>query len=341
MFIEYHPDHLQSLADLYSGYAAGSQGLVAFPKEHWEGIFTDPGVDPRRDLIIVSRSERGAGSNSRGAGSNSRGAGSNSRGAGIDPAAFGWIYTKPAPSHVYLRGPYLSPDDPDIHRLIDTVLKKAVERAAECGAGHIEGRALYPVWVEAYERAGFRNMGAYERWRMFPLKGTVMQFAPPDGGHVRGWESVSDIPILMKLFSSAFENHWDYIPPRLEDYREIFTDRKFDRRLVEIALDNGVPAGYIFGQSIPDYSSPTILGAYLVSIGLDPVYRGRGWGKVLLSRWLRACYDSGLRAVELDVDEGNDVAKSLYTQFGFRMIRTEGVWRRYLDSNGPKRNNSD
>ncbi len=313
MFIDYDPALLESLADLHSGYADPAYGLYPFPAERWESIFTRPEIDPRRDVIIAARPGSPDISS---------------------PAAFSWLYPKPAPSHVYLRGPFLSPDDPDISCLLDLVIEEAVGRAVEYKAGYVESRALYPAWKEAFSRAGFSRMGAYERWRLFPLKGSVAIHSLPPGGAIRTWNGMSDIPILMGLFADAFGDHWDYIPPKREDWEEVAKGRGFEPGLVLVAMDGGSPAGYIFGERMPDYSAPTLECAYLVSIGLAEARRRKGWGRALLSRWLRAVYDAGPRSVELDVDENNEAAKALYARFRFKRLRTEEVWRRYLRDDG-------
>lgn len=307
--MEYSPDILPALVDLYDRYASVGVGLTSLPREHWESLFIKSEIDPRRDVIIASCATADSGESPRG---------------------FCWLYTKPAPSHVYMRGPYVPPEDPDLTNLLDQLVEKSIARAGECNAGHLEGRSLHPSWAEAYARSGFRRMGAYERWREFPLKGAALLYDPPGRGTIRDWRGVEDLPVLMDLFNLAFADHWDYLHPEREDWEQVIGGRQFRSRLLQIAYTEDEPAGYVFGQLMQDYASAIVESCYLVSIGVHPRLRGRGWGKALLSRWLRACYDSGLRAVELDVDEKNDVARSMYGRFGFRRLRTEEVWRKYL-----------
>ncbi len=310
VFLEYKSDLLPVIAGLYDAYASQTAGLGPFPPSYWESVFLRPDIDPRRDLILPTRS-------------------------GDDSesmlAAFCWIYTKPAPSHVYLRGPYLQPDDPDIDSLLDISLQEASRRAQDLGVEFIEGRGVHQPWIDAYTRLGFVKMGAYERMKLFPLVGTIRSREPRTEGKIRRYSGTSDLPILMKIFSSAFSSHWDYVPPRPGDWDEVFSSNLFRPELLRIAEEGGKPVGYVFGQFIPDYTLPTLQAVYLVSIALDPDHRGRGWGASLLSSWLRGVYEVGARAVELDVDFDNDVAKSLYTGYGFKYLRTEQVWRKYFN----------
>jgi len=308
----YKTEIVDKLADLYSDYCLPGTGINPFPPEHWEAVFARPEIMARNDVIITSR---------------------NGNGTASEPAAFCWLYTYPAPSHVYLRGPYLSPEDKDVHNLLDFLIHEAVSRAGSLSARYIEGRAIYPPWRDAYLRQGFKRMGAYEKYRLFPLKGAIRHFAPPAGGTIRIWKDKSDIPVLIDLFDKSFSDHWDYVRPITSDWEKITGTRDFKPSLLLIAQSEGSPAGYIFGQLIPDFSTLTLQAGYLVSIGIHPAFRGRGWGRALVSEWLNRIYDTGTRAVELDVDDNNHAAKSLYLGFGFKKLRTEEVWRKYLREN--------
>lgn len=309
VFIQYQPEHPVPLAEIYSEYSRPSPGLSPFPPEHWEALFSRPELNPRKDVIILADPDN----------------------QGINnPVAFCWLYAKHAPSHVYLRGPYLSTDRADTPRLIDMVLEEVIRRANEYNAGYVEGRSIYKKWEDAYSRAGFRCMGAYERWRLFPLRGSIPVHDIPPGGNIREWQGMSDIPVLMDLFANSFEEHWDYVPPRRRDYEEIVRGSQFSPELLLIAFESDTPVAFIFGEGMYDYSLPTMNGAYLVSVAVNSESRSKGWGRALLSRWLRAVYNSGGRAVELDVDGENHYAKALYQSFGFRRLRIENVWRKYL-----------
>ena len=176
-------------------------------------------------------------------------------------------------------------------------------------------------------------MGAYEKHRLFPFRGTIRHYDPPEGGMIRTWKDKLDIPTLVNLFDASFRGHWDYVHPTRSNWEKLVTGRDFKSSLLLIGLEGDTPVGYIFGQLIPDFSTTTLQAGYLVSIGLDPAFRNKGWGRALLSKWLNNVYDTGTRAVELDVDESNNTAKSLYESFGFRRLRTEEVWRKYLREN--------
>jgi len=307
MFPPYSPDLLPALAELHTAYARTVRGLHSFPVEYWESMFANPEIDPRRDVIILSEPS-----------------------GDRPPRAFCWLYMKPPPSHAYLRGPFLSPESPRLDESLDSVLGEAVRRCAEAGVVHVEGRSVHPEWRRMYIDADFRLMGVYERWRLFPLKGNVPLCEPPHGGRIRRWEGIADLTPVIDLFQEAFNDHWDYTPPRREDWEDVVRGGQFNPELALIALRADSPVGYILGETMPDYSTLTVQGAYLISIGLKSAEQGKGWGKALLGRWLRALYEAGSRSVELDVDAENRAAASLYTGFGFQRLRSEEVWRKYL-----------
>jgi ribosomal protein S18 acetylase RimI-like enzyme len=309
MFLPYSPDLLPAIAEIYSAYASTVRGRYAFPVDRWEAVFTSPEVDPRRDVIVLSEPPGDPPG---------------------PPLAFCWLYMKPPPTYAYLRGPFLSPENPRLDEILDLVLGEAVRRCEEAGVGHVEGRSVHPQWRRMFIDGGFKLMGVYERWRLFPLKGNVPLFEPPAGGRIRRWEGIADLTPVIDIFREAFNDHWDYTPPRREDWEDVVKGKQFDPELALVALRGDSPVGYILGETMPDYTTLTVQGAYLISIGLKTAERGKGWGKALLGRWLRALYDAGSRSVELDVDAENRAAASLYTAFGFQRLRSEEVWRKYL-----------
>jgi ribosomal protein S18 acetylase RimI-like enzyme len=310
VFIEYRPDLLPELTAVFTRFAGHTRGLDGFRElSHWEAVFALPDIDPRRDILIIAKDTRDSEKEIQG---------------------FAWLYTKPAPDFVYLRGPYVDPDVSDLEMILNSVIDRSVLRAGESGSGYIEGRSLFPSWEAAYINAGFIRMGAYQRCRLFPVIGAIPVSEIPTGSEIRTWGDFRDISILMELFTSAFKDHWDYQPPKIKEWEEIIKGKLFDPAMHLTAFEGKKAVGYIFGQAMPDYSNRAVRMAYLVSIGVHPDHQGAGWGRALLTRWLRGVYESGARAVELDVDAENSGALALYKSLGLRFIRQEDVYRKYL-----------
>jgi ribosomal protein S18 acetylase RimI-like enzyme len=310
VFIKYEPDLLPDLTAVFTRFAGHTQGLDGFGEiSHWEAVFALPDIDPGRDILIISKDDP------------------NSKNA---IQGFAWLYMKSAPDFVYLRGPYIDPDLPELEEILNAIIERSILRAVESGSGYIEGRSLFPTWEAAYMNSGFTKMGAYQRCRLFPVIGAIPVSEISPGGEILKWGDFRDISILMGLFTSAFKDHWDYQPPEKHEWEEILNGKLFDPAMFLTAFDGKKAVGYIFGQAMPDYSNRAVQMVYLVSIGVHPDYQGKGWGRALLTRWLRGVYESGARAVELDVDAENIRALALYKSLGLRFLRQEGVYRKYL-----------
>ena len=310
MFTQYKPELLPDLVEVFNRFADRSRGLDGFRQaSHWEAVFSRPDIDPRQDILILSAAKEDI---------------------GIGISSFAWLYTKSPSGRVYLRGPFADPDAPDLDLTLATMLEKAHERAKEVDAASIEGRSLFPSWETAYLNAGFALMGAYCRYRLFPVMGAIPVPDNPPGGVIKTWKDFRNLGKIMDLFTSAFEDHWDYQPATLSEWEEIIKGNSFNSDLLLIGIEDKKPVGYIFGQTMTDHSNPEIRMAYLVSVGIHPDHQGRGWGRALLARWLRSVYKSDARAVELDVDIENTRAMSLYKSLGFRFLRQEDVFRKSL-----------
>ncbi len=71
--------------------------------------------------------------------------------------------------------------------------------------------------------------------------------------------------------------------------------------------------------------------AHITTIGVDPAYRGRGFGEVLLMALFCEAIRRGATWVTLEVRVSNDVAQRLYLKYGMAVQMTR---RRYYSDNG-------
>jgi ribosomal-protein-alanine N-acetyltransferase len=68
--------------------------------------------------------------------------------------------------------------------------------------------------------------------------------------------------------------------------------------------------------------------AEILSIAVDPAYRGRGWSRNLLLTHLGHLAGRGVRTIFLEVEENNDPARRLYERTGFSVVgRRESYYR--------------
>ena len=65
----------------------------------------------------------------------------------------------------------------------------------------------------------------------------------------------------------------------------------------------------------------------ITSLGVLPVWRGRGIGRALLLDAIATLFASGLERVDLEVETGNTTALRLYESIGFRITAEYGYYR--------------
>lgn len=71
--------------------------------------------------------------------------------------------------------------------------------------------------------------------------------------------------------------------------------------------------------------------AHITTIGIDPLYRGRGFGELLLLALVDEAVRRGATWLTLEVRVSNHVAQDLYRKYGFAVQATR---RRYYSDNG-------
>ena len=84
------------------------------------------------------------------------------------------------------------------------------------------------------------------------------------------------------------------------------------------ATDTDEVLGYVVSDVTPNYGRDI---GHVKDLAVHPGTRGRGIGRRLLDRALRTLSAEGAMLVKLEVREGNDPARSLYRDVGFRKLR--------------------
>lgn len=93
----------------------------------------------------------------------------------------------------------------------------------------------------------------------------------------------------------------------------VFLENNPDTFLV--AEYHGKVIGYVMAYLRPD------LEGHIMSIAVDPAYRGNGIGSTLLSEAIERLIKKGARYIGLEVRVSNEKAIKLYERFGFRRIK--------------------
>jgi ribosomal-protein-alanine N-acetyltransferase len=117
-----------------------------------------------------------------------------------------------------------------------------------------------------------------------------------------GPQHASDIAAL---HAQAFRRGWSE-----DEVDALLTDRAV---LGDCASVNGKFAGFILSRRAADE-------AEILSVAVPDRLRGHGVGRALLDLHLRRLAGLGVRAVFLEVEEGNEPALKLYRRAGFRQV---------------------
>ncbi|ASJ02160.1 ribosomal-protein-alanine N-acetyltransferase RimI [Thermococcus profundus] len=116
-----------------------------------------------------------------------------------------------------------------------------------------------------------------------------------------------DIPEVMRIERASFREQY----PRgifltfLENNPDTFLVAEYNGRII----------GYVMGYLRPD------LEGHIMSIAVDPEYRGNGIGSALLREVIERLINRGARYIGLEVRVSNEKAIKLYERFGFRKVK--------------------
>jgi len=128
---------------------------------------------------------------------------------------------------------------------------------------------------------------------------------------------------LACLQNKIFKGSWGFCPNSAEDIRyyldltgvrieEVLCLRKNDRTI-----------GYSWFHRLPLKDDARAMRIHM--FGVDPEYRGKGWGRKILLASLSRMQRRGIRTVELTVDSENAPGVSLYESLGFSR-RSKSRW---------------
>lgn len=117
-----------------------------------------------------------------------------------------------------------------------------------------------------------------------------------------------------------------YIKKEIMDFHG-YTEKVFSKALMISANIGCEPIG-IIAFYMNDYVSRT---AYITQVAVNPLYQGRGIGKLLLSRFLSISKEAGMKTAKLEVKKRNERAKQLYGTFGFQEMEEASFESIYME----------
>ena len=102
-------------------------------------------------------------------------------------------------------------------------------------------------------------------------------------------------------------------------------DPTFRPDLSLLAVFEGRAVGFLTSA---DYEDEQAQYGFVIQVGVHPAWRGQKLGAALISRTLHHWRNAGKAALILDVNVNNAVAKHLYLQLGFQVVRRRGKFSR-------------
>ena len=120
----------------------------------------------------------------------------------------------------------------------------------------------------------------------------------------------ADAPQLAEIHAASFAHDWS-----AEEIGNFLTDPTVFCIVARRANAFGTkrPIAFVLIRQIGDE-------AEILTIAVDPRYRGRGHGRAVLDAAIRLLYRDRVAALFLEVDAANEAALALYRRLGFRKV---------------------
>lgn len=134
-----------------------------------------------------------------------------------------------------------------------------------------------------------------------------------------------DLDRLVAMWDDFMKDQARYV----RTVRRTKANRQAVRQHLESLLPHGQvlvleAEGRVLGYSVVAVNLPRLdfhyASAAISDLYVDPVGRGKGWGKALLQATIDMITARGLHAISITVAAGNDAARALYRSLGFRPL---------------------
>jgi mycothiol synthase len=131
---------------------------------------------------------------------------------------------------------------------------------------------------------------------------------------------------LTQLQNRSFTGSWGYNANTFEEINYRINLPNCSPEDVILAFDSDKPIGYCWTRiNFQKDKAPSEGKGRIYMLGVDPDYRGRGFGRQLLLVGLSYLKRKGRRVIELTVDRENKAACALYKSVGFKLW-TSSLW---------------
>lgn len=131
--------------------------------------------------------------------------------------------------------------------------------------------------------------------------------------------TIDDLPSIVAIYNSTVAGRMvtaDTEPVTVESRIKWFNEHSPERRPLWMVEDNtGTVLGWVSIQSF--YGRPAYNGTTEISIYLDPVHRGKGAGRKVLSMALQKCKALGIQTLLGFIFAHNEPSLNLFRKAGF------------------------
>lgn len=198
-----------------------------------------------------------------------------------------------------------------------------------CG---VEARGL----IEDEETRGALNRAGFAGVRSFAILARDLESAPSaaekvpresDGIALRTYRG-GDSPRWIDAFNGAFSDHWGGFYYTEESWGRHTASPRFENEISVVADAGEAFAGIC--HCAPSLNPKEEGLAHLHILGVQPAFRRRSLGYLLMVEALRRLRENGFSRVELDMDTLNAKALPLYEMLGFREQEVITLYHRQL-----------
>lgn len=133
--------------------------------------------------------------------------------------------------------------------------------------------------------------------------------------------------MLAQLQNNSFQGSWGFNPNTGKEIIYTLHSNEGSPKDIILLLYGEKPAGYCWTQVNVKKGVGRI---YMM--GVEPEYRGKKIGKILLAKGLSYLAKEGMHTAILTVDDHNKTAKNLYQTLGFKLLNTSLWYEKRVDS---------
>jgi len=216
--------------------------------------------------------------------------------------------------------------------LAKRLLELAARRARELGATvmHLNLSEANTADRDALSRLGFSVVRRFFEMSL-KMTGFKLPYAPDNAFALRHLQRGEE-ETLADVQNRCFADTWGFNPNTAAEIAYTLSLSGASAADVVLIYDGERPAGYCWTKINGETSTEVgVKKGRILMLGVDPDYRGRDIGRLVLEAGLSYLKDRGVGVVELTVDSENQAACSLYRAAGFKVQARSLCYEKQID----------